>query len=68
KKFGQGKGSQLWSHSGGIGLGSVNQGTQFHDGSESAKGHGLAGAIDDVKIFNQASTFAEVQKLATPAI
>ncbi|MEO1349025.1 MAG: LamG-like jellyroll fold domain-containing protein [Cyanobacteria bacterium J06635_15] len=67
KKFGQGAGSQLWTHSGDIGLGSVNGGTKFHDGTEPSGGHRLTGAIDEVKIFNASLNAAQVQGLATPA-
>lgn len=66
-KFGEGAGSQLWGHSGNIGLGSVNGGTKFHDGTEPLKGHRLTGAIDEVKIFNDALNTAQVQDLATSA-
>lgn len=60
KQFGKGKGSQLWSHSAGIGLGSINNGTRFHDGQLSKNGSGFAGAIDDVMIFNDALSATEV--------
>ncbi|MEL6385489.1 MAG: LamG domain-containing protein [Cyanobacteria bacterium J06626_18] len=62
--FGYGEGSQLWERPGAIGLGSINGGTKFHDGSEPGNGHGLAGAIDEVKIFNDALTAGQIQSLA----
>ncbi|NER79946.1 MAG: PKD domain-containing protein [Leptolyngbya sp. SIO1D8] len=63
EQFGEGEGSQLWSHGGGIGLGNVYGDTRFHTGS--AKGnYGLTGAIDDVQIFNSALSNSQVQGLA----
>lgn len=64
EQFGQGEGSQLWQHPGKIGLGSINGATQFHDGTEPGKGHGLVGALDEVKIFNSALDTGQVQSLA----
>ncbi|MGB7085493.1 MAG: CAP domain-containing protein [Phormidesmis sp.] len=63
-KVGQMKGSQLWGHGDRIGLGNVNQTTKFHDGFGSHKGHGLAGAIDELQIFNSALSANQVQQLA----
>lgn len=63
--FGQGEGSQLWGHSGDIGIGSVNGGTKFHDGTEPSKGHGLTGAVDGVQIYNDALTSNQVQELVS---
>jgi len=54
KQFGSRKGSQLWSHSGGIGIGHVNADTRFHDGMTSSSGKAFAGLIDDVMIFDSA--------------
>ena len=54
QQFGSGAGSQLWSHSGGIGIGSINSGTRFHDGITPNSGSGFAGAVDEVMIFNDA--------------
>ena len=61
--FGTGEASQLWSHSGGIGLGGVNGGTKFHDGLKPGGGNGLAGALDEVRIFNSALTGEQVQNI-----
>lgn len=58
---GSGEGSQLWGHSGGIGLGSINGSTRFHDGTTAKRGSGLIGAIDEVRIFNSALTGEQVQ-------
>ncbi|MDB9525724.1 G8 domain-containing protein [Oscillatoria sp. CS-180] len=63
KQFGEGKGSQLWQHTGGIGLGSINNTTRFHDGVAKS-GHGFDGAIDEVMIFNEALTSSQVETLA----
>ncbi|MEO1385990.1 MAG: G8 domain-containing protein [Cyanobacteria bacterium J06634_6] len=64
--FGTGEGSQLWGHPGGIGLGSINRQTRFKDGQVAKSGHGLIGAIDEVKIFNDALTSIDIQTLAAP--
>ena len=65
EQFGEGRGSQLWEHTGDIGLGSINEGTRFHDGAASS-GHGLTGAIDQVEIFNNALSDNQIQTLAEP--
>ena len=61
--FGVGEGSQLWQHSGGIGIGSINGSTRFHDGTAAA-GYGFAGDIDEVMIFNDALSGSQVESLA----
>lgn len=60
EQFGSGVGSQLWSHSGGIGLGSINGGTRFHDKTTPGSGSGFAGVIDEVMIFNDALSSSEI--------
>lgn len=64
-RIGQGEGSQLWSHSGPISLGSIVGGTKFHDGTEPMKRNSFVGAMDEVKIFNSALSSEQVQQLAT---
>ncbi|MGF1521664.1 MAG: G8 domain-containing protein [Leptolyngbyaceae cyanobacterium] len=64
ESFGQGEGSQLWDHSGGIGLGSIHGGTRFHDGV-AASGNGFDGAIDEVMIYNNALNDSQVKALST---
>ena len=63
--FGAGEGSQLWSHGGGIGFGSINRGSKFHDGQPIRGANGLAGALDNVSIFNDALSAEQVQALAS---
>lgn len=60
EKFGSGAGSQLWSHSGGIGMGSINGGTRFHDGITANSGSSFTGSIDEVMIFNHALSSNEI--------
>ena len=60
QQFGSGTGSQLWSHSGGIGIGRINGGTRFHDGITPSSGNGFAGAVDEVMVFNDALSSSEV--------
>ncbi|PIR04066.1 MAG: hypothetical protein COV59_02685, partial [Candidatus Magasanikbacteria bacterium CG11_big_fil_rev_8_21_14_0_20_39_34] len=62
--FGQGNGSQLWAHSGDIGVGAVNNGILFHDGSNPSTGsQSLSGLIDDVRIYNRELSANEVHDL-----
>ncbi len=61
QQFGSGAGSQLWDHSGGIGIGSINGGTRFHDGITPNSGSGFAGAIDEVRVFNDALSSNEIK-------
>lgn len=61
QQFGSGAGSQLWDHSGGIGIGSINGGTRFHDGITPDSGSGFAGAVDEVMVFNDALSSREVK-------
>ena len=63
--FGSGDASQLWSHGGGIGFGSINRGSKFHDGQPIGGANGLAGALDNVSIFNNALSAQQVQTLAS---
>lgn len=60
--FGSAPGSQLWSHSGDIGIGGINQTTIFHDGTQ-ASGAYFNGTIDNFNIFNDALSEAEVEAL-----
>ena len=60
EQFGEGAGSQLWGHSGGIGIGGIHGGTRFHDGGKSFDGSGFVGAIDDVMLFNKALSGSEI--------
>ncbi|MGF1481228.1 MAG: LamG domain-containing protein [Cyanophyceae cyanobacterium] len=66
-KFQEGQGSQLWSHGDGIGLGAINGSTKFHDGEVSGTGtRGLAGRVDELKIYNRALAASEIAHLADP--
>ena len=64
QKIGETKGSQLWGHNP-ASLGSVTDSTRFADGSIGRAGYGFDGAIDEVKIFNDALTGSQVQGLAS---
>lgn len=64
ERVAKGDGSQLWAHSGGIGLGSINDQTRFHDGLTPQSGQGFAGKIDEVNIFNSALNANQIQSLA----
>ncbi len=64
-EFGRGEGSQLWSHSAGIGIGGLYQTTKFHDATVYGSGvQGLAGSIADLKIYNQALNQTEISNLS----
>lgn len=60
--FGTAPGSQLWSHSGNIGLGAINQTTIFHDGPQ-ASGAFFNGSIDNFNLYNVPLSESEVQAL-----
>ena len=62
QKIGQAAGSQLWGHNR-ASLGSVTDSTRFADGIGDRNGTGFAGAIDEVKIFNNALSDSQVQGL-----
>ena len=48
-QFGQGEGSQLWQHTGNIGVGGLNQQTRFHDGVATGRNqYGVRGSIGEV--------------------
>lgn len=62
--MGVGAGSQLWSHSGNIGVGAVNNGILFHDGDRgNTGGQSLAGSIDEFRLYNRVLSAAEVRGL-----
>ena len=66
-KIGEGEGAPLESHRDNIGIGGLNQTTRFHDGeTKGTKKHGLAGSIDDVRLYNQALTAEEIGFLFNP--
>ncbi len=56
-------GSQLWEHTGNIGIGAFYGDTRFHDGGVTGDGGYLAGRVDDLVVFNRAVTAAEVTGL-----
>ncbi|MEM1027403.1 MAG: LamG-like jellyroll fold domain-containing protein, partial [Planctomycetota bacterium] len=63
-EFGSDSGSQLWARQDDLGIGDVEGETQFHDGLvNDTTSHGFAGEIDNLRVFNQALTPAEVQTL-----
>ncbi|WP_013334352.1 Ig-like domain-containing protein [Gloeothece verrucosa] len=62
QKFGEGNGSQVWSHSGNVGIGNINQDTYFHDASAPTTG-AFKGNIDDIRIYNRALTSQEIAAL-----
>ena len=67
-QFGQGEGSQLSEHIGGIGLGALKTNTQFHDGDVVGTGiQTLQGSIADAKIYNRVLSATEIATLADPS-
>jgi hypothetical protein len=60
-----GPGSQLWPHSGDIGVGAMDEDTVFHDGPESGLGHPLSGRIDELRIFQRSLVPDEIDELLT---
>ena len=63
ERSGRRVGSQLWNHSGGIGVGHVNGTTRFEDGTI-GRTDGLSGMIDDVRIYDRAMNGAQISQLA----
>ncbi|MCS7387223.1 MAG: LamG domain-containing protein [archaeon GB-1867-005] len=61
--FGSGEGSQLWAHSGDIGIGAMKDSTKFHDGAASGDGHWFNGYIGEVLIFNKELTAEQLSFL-----
>ncbi|MEM9090257.1 MAG: LamG-like jellyroll fold domain-containing protein, partial [Cyanobacteria bacterium P01_F01_bin.53] len=63
---GQMEGSQLWSRSGGIGIGNVNKGTRFESGAtKGTRNYGFMGAVDEFNLYNSALESSEVKQLAS---
>ncbi|MBE9062339.1 PKD domain-containing protein [cf. Phormidesmis sp. LEGE 11477] len=62
EQFGVGSASQLWSHTGGVGIGGVAGSSRFHDGRR--QGGGLTGLIDEVSVFNRALNPDQIDTLA----
>ncbi len=63
-EFGRGAGSQVWAHGDNTGIGQVAEYTLFHTGEAGSAAHGLAGMIDEVRVYNRALTAAEIEVLA----
>ena len=61
--FGFAEGSQLWSHSGDIGIGAINGTTIFHNGTQSSGAY-FGGSIDNFNLYNRALDSGEIQGLA----
>ncbi|MGK7946686.1 MAG: LamG-like jellyroll fold domain-containing protein, partial [Microcystaceae cyanobacterium] len=68
EQFGSGAGSQLWKRGNDIGIGGINGATKFHDGDYSVEDETirnvLGGSIDDVRVYNQALSAAEIDTLS----
>jgi dienelactone hydrolase len=60
--FGAGDGSQLWAHSGGIGVGGNNGSTVYHNGNSSVD-YRFEGLLDEVRIYNRTLSDDEVSIL-----
>ncbi|MCB8927645.1 MAG: tandem-95 repeat protein [Ardenticatenaceae bacterium] len=60
-----GEGAQLGNHTGDIGIGDIINDTKFADGStvNGGGGHGFAGLIDEVQVYNVPLTQTDIQML-----
>ncbi len=68
EKLGTEQGTQLLSHGDRIGLGNTNGSTRFADGTFGRQNkNGLLGGVDELQIFNDALSSAQVQQLASGA-
>ncbi len=65
EQVGQANGATLLADKGAIGIGNVGGTTRFKDGYGSGKNSSLSGAVDEVKIFNDALSPDQVHQLAT---
>jgi len=64
-EIGRGSGSQIWQHSGGIGLGGISGSTKFHTGNKNGTGvAGFKGNIASLEIYNQALDLEAIGTLA----
>ncbi|MGF1512996.1 MAG: glycoside hydrolase family 9 protein [Elainellaceae cyanobacterium] len=63
-QFGSGQGSQLWGHTGGIGVGNLNGGNLIAGEKVSGGSYGFDGLMDEVMIANTALTAGQVEALA----
>ncbi len=64
-QFASGAGSQLWAHSGNIGIGAVNDGIKFHSGESASTGaNALRGSLDELRIYNRVLSADEVYALS----
>jgi hypothetical protein len=61
--FGSGAGSQLWGHSGDVGIGMMDDTTVFHDGKATGDGYGFAGLMDDVRVYDRIFSSDDVEDL-----
>ena len=52
--------TEFTNHPSDIGIGFVNQSTQFHDEEFNGDGHHLAGLIRDVRVWNTARTVDQI--------
>jgi len=64
-KFAQGDGATINDHTGGIGLGGINNSCNFHDGNVSS-GYHFAGLIDDFALYNRALSDSELAAITAP--
>ena len=62
--FGQGQGMEWRRHGGDLAVGRVAANTQFHDGLSQLNGDGLAGWVDELRVYHRPLAPAEIQALA----
>lgn len=68
-KYSEGDGAPLAIHTDYIGLGGVNRNTRFHDGEAIGTGiNGLAGSLEDIRLYNRALTAQEIVLLSSTVI
>lgn len=66
ERLGSESGTQLWQHQDKIGIGNINGSTLFSDGTIGRQNQAnLIGGVDELNIFNNALTAAQVQQLAS---
>jgi hypothetical protein len=66
-KVGAGDGMELAAHQDNIGIGGLNETTQFHNGvAKKNSQYSLGGSLDDVRLYNRALSSAEISLLFNP--
>ena len=68
-KFAEGDAAAVWEHAGGIGVGAVNDGTVFDDGTVAgSEVHGFQGVLDELRVYNRVLGDSDIAALGLTRI